>query len=96
MAEDYGITQPGSHHHAPLRRPARYLVLIETGGSAIARLFLDTRESAGEFDAGTEEVSEMTRGLTPQRSAAAPEWDHALAGHSAAERAAARVYTLDI
>jgi hypothetical protein len=96
MDEDYGITKPAAHHDTPHRRPARYLVLIETGGSAIARLFLDTREPAGEFDASTEEVSEMTQGLVPERSAAASEWDQALAGHSAAERAAAEVFTLDI
>ena len=96
MAEDYGITRPGAHHHMPLKQPARYLVLIETGGSAVARLFLDNREPSGEFDASAEEVAQMTKGLTPARSATAPEWNHALAGHSAAERADAEVFTLDI
>jgi hypothetical protein len=38
----------------------------------------------------------MTMGLVPVRGAAGPEWDRALGGHSAAERNAAEVYTLDI
>jgi hypothetical protein len=38
----------------------------------------------------------MTAGLVPSKSAAAPEWDHALEGHSAAERSAADVYTFDV
>jgi len=38
----------------------------------------------------------MIRGLAPSRDASGPEWDRALGGHSAAERAAAAVYTLDV
>ena len=49
-----------------------------------------------EFDASTEETALMTRGLVPATGATGPEWDQALKGHSAAERAAAEVYTLDI
>ena len=41
MNHGYGIEQPGEHTHTPHRRPAQYLVLIDTGGSTIARLFLD-------------------------------------------------------
>jgi hypothetical protein len=59
-------------------------------------LFLDTREPVAEFDAGADEVGMMTKGLQPTRTAAKPEWDHALAGHSADERATAQVYTLDV
>ena len=87
---------PGKHSGAPLRRPARYLMIIDSGGVTIARLFLDDRAPAGDFDAGTEEVTVMTRGLTPVQGATGPEWDKALSGHNAAERAAAQVYTLDI
>jgi hypothetical protein len=38
----------------------------------------------------------MAAGLVPTRGADSPEWDRALGGHSAAERSAADVYTLDI
>ena len=62
----------------------------------MARLFLDTRELVAEFDAATEEAAQMTAGLVPARGANGPEWDRALEGHSAAERSAADVYTLDV
>lgn len=96
MNHGYGIESPGEPLHTPHRKPARYLIVIDASGSTIAQLFLDTRELVAEFDASTEEVAVMTRGLTPSRSAHRPEWDRALAGHSAAERAAAEVYTLDV
>ena len=59
-------------------------------------LFLESREQVAEFDAGTEEVVSMTQGLQPAKGAAGPEWDRALDGHSAAERADADVFTLDV
>lgn len=62
----------------------------------MARLFLETRELVAEFDAGTEEAAQMMAGLAPARGADGPEWDRALEGHSAAERSAAEVYTLDV
>ena len=62
----------------------------------MARLFLETRELVAEFDAGTEEAAQMMAGLVPTRGADGPEWDRALEGHSAAERRAAEVYTLDV
>jgi hypothetical protein len=96
MSQTFGIESSGQHPHSSHRAPARYLVLIETAGAMVARLFLATREAAGEFDAGVEEVVNMTSGLTPQAGAAGPEWDQALQGHSASERSAARVYTLDV
>jgi hypothetical protein len=96
MNQGFGIESPGEHTPTPHRRPARYLIVIDAAGSTIARLFLDTRELVAEFDAGTEEVVLMTRGLEPAKSALGPEWDRALAGHSAAERGAADVYTLDL
>lgn len=96
MSSTFGIEAPGRHHQAVHRKPARYLVVIDAGGSTIARLFLDTRAPAGEFDAGTEEVALMTRGLMPALGAAGPEWDRALDGHSSTERTAAEVYTLDV
>ena len=96
MNQGYGIEAPGEHTHTPHRKPARYLVVIDAAGATIARLFLETREQVAEFDAGTEEVALMTRGLTPAPGALGREWDRALDGHSAAERGAADVYTLDI
>jgi len=96
MAQVFGNEIPRQHTQTPLRRATRYLVVIESGGSVLARLFTDGREQVAEFDASTEEVTVMTQGLVPSTSADGPEWDHALAGHSASERGAARVYTLDV
>ena len=96
MERGFGATVAEEHAREPHRKPARYLVVIDGGGSALARLFLETRELVDEFDASTEEVAVMIKGLTPSRNASGPEWDRALAGHSAAERAAAAVYTLDV
>jgi hypothetical protein len=96
MNHGYGIESPGEHAHTPHRKPARYLVVIDGGGSAVAKLFVDTRELVAEFDAGAEEVALMTRGLQPAKGADGPPWDRALEGHSAKERAAADVYTLDV
>lgn len=96
MNRGFGREIPGSHGPAPHRRPARYLIVIDSGGTTVVRLFTEALEGAGEFDAGTEEVATMTRGLSAVRGAAGPEWDRALEGHSAAEREAAEVYTLDV
>ena len=53
-------------------------------------------ELVAEFDAGAEEVAVMAQRLTPRKGAQGAEWDRALEGHSARERAAADVYTLDV
>jgi len=96
MAQVFGNEIPRQHTHTPLREATHYLVVIESGGSATARLFTKNREQLAEFDASTQEVTVMTRGLVPASGADGPEWDRALAGHSASERSAARVYTLDV
>ena len=96
MSQGFGNESPRAHAHTAHRPPARFLVLIDAGGSTVARLFLDTRELVAEFDAGTEEVAQMTARLTPVSGALGPEWDQALGGHSTAERQAAVVYLLDI
>ena len=96
MDGGFGNEMPRAHSQEEHRAPTRYLVIIDSGGSTIARLFLPTREPFGEFDAGTEEVALMTQGLSPTDGAGGPEWDHALEGHSSAERAGAAVYTLDL
>jgi hypothetical protein len=96
MAQDYGIPARRDPSGEPLRHVARWLVVIEDAtGTRVARLFSPERTPLGEFDAGTEEVAVMVRGLVPV-PAAGPEWDAALDGHSARERAAAEVYTLDV
>jgi hypothetical protein len=74
----------------------RYLVVIDSGGSVIVRLFLGTREQVAEFDGGSEETTQMMAGLVPTKGADGPEWDRALEGHSTAERSAADVYALYI
>lgn len=96
MSQNYGIQRPAPHVGAETRSRARYLVLIESAGPVVALLFTESCELAGDFDAGSEEVALMTRGLSPVQGACGPEWDRALAGHSAQERAAAQVYTLDV
>ena len=79
-----------------MQAPARYLVIIDSDGAQTAMLFTADRKLVGEFDAGTEEVAVMATGLNPTGSAGAPEWDHALAGSTAAARANAVVYELDV
>lgn len=96
MSQGFGSESPRAHNQTAHRKPARYLMLIESGGTVVARLFLDTREQVAEFDAGTEEVSQMTSGLAPVLGASGAEWDCPLEGHSAAERLAAEVFLLEI
>ena len=96
MNDGFGHEVPPPHSQQIHRKVSRYLVVIGSTDGAVARLFLDDRSQVGEFDAGTEEVAQMTRGLQASSGAAGPEWDRALAGHSAAERAAATVYVLDV
>jgi len=95
MDETFGIESPARHHQGSHRAPVRYLVIIDEAGSAVARLFLASREQVGEVDAGSEEVAQLVRGRKAERGASGPEWDRALLGHSAAERASAEVYKLD-
>jgi hypothetical protein len=90
------MESPRSHPQAAHRKPARYLVVLDSGGGMIARMFLDTRVMVAEMDAAVEELGSMTAGLTPVVGALGPEWDTALAGHSTEERAAAKVYTLAV
>ena len=96
MSQGFGSESPRAHAQTTHRPPARFLVLIDAGGSTVARLFLDTREQVAEFDAGTEEVAQMTAGLAPTQDAAGTEWDRALEGHNATERQSAQVYRLAV
>ena len=96
MAMNYGVPAASAPAASPEQEPARYLVLIDAGGTRVARLYLQSRLAVAEFDAGAEEVTRMTGTLLPTRSALQPEWDAALAGHSEAERRGADVYTLAV
>jgi hypothetical protein len=96
MSQSFGSESPRAHVRKTHRRPARFLVVIDAGGFAVARLFLETREPIAEFDAATQEVAQLTAGIVPARGAEGAEWDRALEGHSAAERRAAAVYTLPL
>ena len=96
MNDGFGHEVPPRHAQQTHRGVARYLVVIGSTDGAVARLFLADRSQVAEFDAGTEEVAHMTGGASASTSAAGPEWDRALAGHTAAERAAATVYELEV
>lgn len=96
MNQGFGHELPPRHAHQQHRQVSRYLVVIESSAGPLAKLFLDNREPAGEFDASTEEVAVMTRSASSSMGASGTEWDKALSGHSAAERAAATVYQLDV
>ncbi|MCH7344219.1 hypothetical protein LZ017_12620 [Pelomonas sp. CA6] len=96
MDQGLGQELPGRHAAHKLHPAARVLIVIEAGGTPVARLLLDSGEQVAEFDASTEELGAMTRGLAASLGAAAPQWDKALAGHSAEEREAARVFRLPV
>ena len=96
MSHGFGNEVPRAHGNTSPRPHTRYLVVIDSGGFMVARLFLESREQVAEFDAGTEEVAQMIAHLRADSNAGEPQWDRALAGHSAAERAEARVYVLEI
>jgi hypothetical protein len=96
MSHGFGIELPRAHGNTSPRPHTRYLVVIDSGGFMVARLFLESREQVAEFDASTEEVAQMIMHLQADSNAGDPQWDRALAGHSAAERAEARVYDLEI
>lgn len=96
MNDGFGHEVPPRHAQQSHRQVSRYLIVIPTTDGAIARLFLADRTQVGEFDAGTEEVAQLTSGATGTAGAGGAEWDRALAGHTAAERAGATVYELDV
>lgn len=79
-----------------MQKPAKFLVLIDSGGAMVARLFDEQRVQVAEFDATSEEVAVMTSGLVPDEGADAADWDKPLLGHNPQERREAQVYTLDV
>ena len=78
------------------KSPAKYLVLIESDGESLAKLYDERHVEVNDIDGASEEVAVMTRGLTPTRIGNDAPWAQVLAGHSEAERRAARVFTLDV
>lgn len=92
MGQGFGQEMPRPHSLAGHRDVTKYLVIIPSIDGPIARLFLASRKLAAEFDANTEEVSSMIKGMTPSMGATGTEWDRALSAHSAADRAQAKVY----
>jgi hypothetical protein len=96
MNQGFGSESPREHSQTTHREATRFLVVIDAGGPTVARLFRGDRVQVAEFDAGAEEVARMLTGRAPATGAEGPEWDRALEGHSAAERAAAAVYTLEV
>lgn len=76
--------------------PVKYLIVIDAGGSMVARLFDANRVHVLDMDASTEEVVDTVEGIAPMHGATGREWDFALAGHTAAERAQAQVYALAV
>ncbi len=102
MSQTYGIEAPGARSHAGNGHrahppAARYLVLIESAsaGRRVAHMVLASHAALAEFDASAPEVQLMTKGLAAASGAEQAVWDAALGGHSAEERLAAEIFTLD-
>ena len=57
------MESPHAHTQTSHRKPARFLVVIDSGGYVVARLFLDTREQVAEFDAALRAETLPTRPL---------------------------------
>jgi len=95
MGQGYGREVPQPHRQGSYREVTKYLVIIQGVDGPIARLLLSNRDQVAELDGNTEEVASMIKGVTPIIGATGAEWDKALSGHSARERAAAEVYMVD-
>ncbi|MEO7939828.1 MAG: hypothetical protein ABIR55_14475 [Burkholderiaceae bacterium] len=96
MSQTYGIESHDAPDSSSHRKPIRYVVLIDAGGSPVAMFTLASHELVSEVDAGTEEVAAMIAGIEPAIGALDPVWDGVLGGHHPDERKRARVYTLTI
>ncbi|MCR5882710.1 hypothetical protein LRS03_07520 [Rhizobacter sp. J219] len=76
--------------------PVKYLVIIESDGAMVAKLYDAQFRHENDIDAGSEEVAVMTRGLKAEKTGNDATWSKVLAGHGETERRAAEVYTLDL
>lgn len=76
--------------------PVKFLIVIDAGGAMVARLFDANRVHVIDMDASTQDVADTVEGIAPVHSGTDAMWDTALAGHTAAERAQAQVYTLAV
>jgi hypothetical protein len=94
MNNGFGSELPSAHRLKTLRPQARYLVLIDSGGFMVARLFSAERVQLIEFDGSTEEATQMMAGGHASQTANDPVWDAVLRGHSTHERALAQVFEL--
>ena len=98
MGQTFGIEARHVVRTPDTQPPARFLVLIDSAAenTRLARLFLESHQQVAEFDAAGPDVLSITDGLLSQQDANAAQWDQALAGHTAAERRAAQVFTLAV
>ncbi|MET0333908.1 MAG: hypothetical protein ABW190_06525 [Rhizobacter sp.] len=78
------------------KTPVKYLVIIESDGAMVAKLYDAELKHVNDIDAGSEEVAVMTKGLSAAKSGNDATWSEVLTGHGEAERRAAQVYTLDV
>jgi hypothetical protein len=78
------------------KTPVRYLVIIESDGAMVAKLYDHQFGHVSDIDASSEEVAVMTRGLVAQHIGNDATWSKVLRGHGEAERRAAEVFTLDV
>lgn len=96
MSQGFGSEVPPSHNQATHREVTKYLVIIPNPEGSIAKLFLGNYDQVAEFDANTDEVTSMIRGLAPAFDATGKEWDKTFSYLSDRERAEASVYTLNV
>ena len=96
MSQGFGSEVPQPHNQATHREVTKYLVIISNPEGTIAKLFLGNHEQVAEFDANTDEVTSMIKGLAPSFDATGKEWDRAFSNLSDHERGSASVYTLNV
>ena len=96
MSQGFGGEVPAPHNQATHREVTKYLVVLPNPEGTIAKLFLGNFEQVAEFDANTDEVTSLIKGIAPSFDATGKEWDSSFSYLSNRERAAASVYTLNV
>jgi hypothetical protein len=94
MSQDFGMQVPSRHATASRPSPVKFLVLIDSGGGSVARLYSDAHSLLNECDASAPEITAMTTGLAPGKDAMGRAWDPALRTFGMQERLTAEVFTL--